>query len=177
MELKTIAMSIYAIGMLAWIIIWALSKGFQLMRKIPLLLVPFLLVFLVFGIDMVSISPSLDHINFTTEEQLLQVLEGNTSQILVAVFGLIILAATLKEFHGRTVISREFILYATLCMVFAVGGVLTVFWFPTHSVKPYYLLRHAKSVMYTYSISYFLAGLIAVLDNIRHRGTKHQQDI
>lgn len=166
MSNQTIIAIIYALGIISWIILWAYFKGFEYTKSNRALFVPFLLVIIVLCIEIIGALVSTEIPTFKIEEQLLQVIEANTRQLIMAIFGILVLAATVSAFQKKQLITRSFFLYQMLSMGFIVGGVMPLYWLPLDKAHMYQILRHFKTVFYIYSIGYFLGGLIIIVKNL-----------
>jgi len=97
---------------------------------------------------------------------LVVVIEQNNHQLITATFGIIVLAATLLNFKIIKDIKIGFLSFVSLSLICSVGGVLVLYWLPTSNPTAYFTLRHFKTVPYTYSIGFFLTGLLMLLQEI-----------
>lgn len=106
--------------------------------------------------------------SFQVEESLVVVIERNNAQLITATFGIIVLTVAFLRVKLIENIKTEFFSFVALSLIFSVGGVLVLYWLPTDNPAVYFVLRHFKTNPYTYSIGFFLVGLLMLLENIAH---------
>jgi len=162
----TIVITLYTLGLIFWLVIWHVTDSFSLVTKNKLIYFPLLLVPLVFILEILFFlwEPAVG--TFQAEEALVVVIERNNRQLITATFGIIVLAATLFNFKIIKKIKIGFLSFVSFSLICSVGGVLVLFWLPTNNPAAYFTLRHFKTIPYTYSIGFFLTGLLMLLQEI-----------
>ena len=95
--------------------------------------------------------------DYDTEVGIIEFAERNTSYLLIAISFISYLTS------GQAGVKEYFFL---ISLFLAVGGVLPLYWIPKNKVENLMLLRHLKTIPYTYSICFFLSGIISVLEAI-----------
>jgi len=161
-----IVIFLYSLGLASWLFIWFGTGSVSLLPKNKLLYFPFLLIPVVFILEIIFFLWEPIVGTFQAEEALVVVIERNNHQLITATFGIIVLAATLFAVKLIRHIEREFLFFVALSLICSVGGVLTLYWLPTSNAAAYFVLRHFKTIPYTYSIGFFLTGLIILLQDI-----------
>jgi len=158
--------SIYVAGILGWIGIWFAVGGPTAMRKNRFLWVPFLFCIAILAFEILLSYGRLQTVNFDVEQGLLQVLESNSQKLIQAILGSLIIAPVLMTLRGDKPISREFLVFQSLALIFIVVGVLPVYWIPFDQLDWLFTLRHLKTIPYTYCICFFLSGVLVLLQEL-----------
>ena len=158
--------SAYSVGIIFWFFVWKYINGFALLKEIKLMYIPLLFIPFVFILEIIFYFYHPVFGDFDAEEHFLKVIEGNNAQLITSTFGMIILAATLLNFKAIKRLPREFLLFASFALMFSVGGVLVLYWLPIERADLYFLLRHFKTIPYTYSIGFFMGCLLIILDKM-----------
>ena len=161
-----IAILFYFIAIIVWFIIWRLSTLFKSTKHNKLLYFPLLLTPIICIIEIISLYMNPYVETFKAEEQLITVIERNNSQLLTAAFGILVLATVFLNMKLIKSISKEFIKFLSFALICSIGGVLVLYWLPTNDPIYYFLLRHFKTIPYTYSIGFFLGGLLILVHEI-----------
>jgi len=161
-----IVIFIYTSGLIFWLVIWYITDSFSYAKKNRLIYFPLLLIPVVFILEILFFlwDPAVG--TFQVEEDLVIVIERNNHQLITATFGIIVLAATLFNFKIIRNIKKGFLSFVSLSLLCSVGGVLVLYWLPTSNPTAYFTLRHFKTVPYTYSIGFFLTGLLMLLQEV-----------
>lgn len=161
-----VAIISYLIGIIAWPWLWRVPEGFSLLSQLTLLYFPFILTPLVLMLQIIFILWEPGISDFHTEENLVAAIETNNSQLVTATFGVLVLAATLASFNFIKSISRTFLLYMSLSLIASIGGVLMLYWLPLTHAEAYFVLRHLKTIPYTYSIGFLLTGTLIIIQEV-----------
>lgn len=146
----------YLLGMIGWLFVWRLYNGYELMNQQKIIHLPFWgahLTFLANAI-LVPFSPIPD---YTVELKVYEYVEINartiaTLALAIAVFAYFISQSKkTPEQSTNTKIPTYFLICIMWGFLFAIIGVLPIYWMP-----PVYgwltVLRHIKSVFYFFSL-------------------------
>jgi len=158
--------AIYVAGILGWIGIWFAIGGPAAMHRNKFLWAPFLFCIAILAFEILLSYGRLQVVNFEVEQSLLQVLETNSQKLIQAILGSLIIAPVLTTLRGNRPISREFLIYQSLALIFIVVGVLPVYWIPFDQLDWLFTLRHFKTIPYTYCICFFLSGVLVLLQEL-----------
>jgi len=161
-----ISIANYLAGILLWFFLWYKLDMFKSLSYNKLLYFPLILVPIILILESLFIFLQPHIISFAVEEQLIIVIERNNSQLLTASFGILVLATIFINLKFIKGISKNFIVFLSFALICSVGGVLVLYWLPTVDPKLYFLLRHFKTIPYTFSIGFFLSGLLTLIREI-----------
>ena len=166
-KLKKILISVYLLGIIGWCLTWFFVDGFQYSSKIYLLWFPFIACIVILVVNLLlwkDIDKVDDPDNYDKELQKIQYVERNAAHMVTSITGVLLIATAISAIKSNSPIPSEAILFESLAFICAVVGVLPKYWIPSR--KPYWLviLRHLKTVPFTYAISLFLGGLIILLN-------------
>jgi len=151
---------VYVFGSIFWLYIWKRAKAYEVSKLIKTLWFPLLLVIFTFLIAALSVCFSFHMGGSASEEHLLGILENLSQQLITAIFGTLILAGILMSSAHKTAFTKNLLLFESLDWFFLVAGVLVIYWIPMGGMEYIFILRHIKTLFYTYSIGFFLSGLL-----------------
>lgn len=165
-KLKVKIITVYSVGLALWFLIWFLVGGFNLSYQNGLLWIPFLSCIMILALNLLlwtNLEVVHDCEKYDKELEKLQYVERNAAHMVNAITGLLLIAAAISVMKQNAFIPKGVIIFESIAFVCAVVGVLPKYWIP--SQKPFWLiiLRHMKTVPFTYAISLFLGGLIILL--------------
>ena len=162
------AMVIYSLAMLGWLYIWHLLVGYDWLAERRLLFISLIGALFVFaaniGLSFVAKTP-----DYTTELEIYPYVEQNAKT--TAGFALAIAIFVLLKFDKETGVlerpsSHKFLSLIFWSFLFAVVGCLPLYWMP-----PFYgwltILRHLKTVPFTYSLFILASAIIIFIYEIR----------
>lgn len=152
------------LGSIGWLLLWKIPGGYSALSN-KLLYFPLVFTPLVLLSQIAFLIWHPYFVDFNTEEALVTVIERNNQQLITATFGILVLAATFANFKSITIISREFLLHISFSLICSVM-VLELYWFPTSSIASYFVLRHLKTIPYTYSIGFLLSGVLVLIQEV-----------
>ena len=166
-RLKIIIIIVYSIGIVLWLLAWLLIDGIELSSQINLLWIPFLACILILAVNLslwINLDVLHDCNNYDKELEKLQYVERNAAHMVNAITGLLLIAAAISVMKKNALIPPDVIIFESSAFICVVVGVLPKYWIP--SKRPFWLviLRHCKTVPFTYAISLFLGGLIILLN-------------
>jgi len=87
--------------------------------------------------------------------------EHGTRDILVATFGLLVLSNAYLSHVKNAKLSEDFVHFGLFSIAFIVAGVLMIYWVPGQLPNVLFILRHIKSISYTFGIGFFLSALFS----------------
>ena len=100
---------------------------------------------------------------YKSELKKMQYIERNAAHMVTAVTGVLFILAAITAMKNTAIFPRKVIMFESCALIFAVVGVLPKYWIPQAKVTLFRFLRHLKTVLYTFSISLFLGGLLLLL--------------
>lgn len=165
---KTGVYLIYILGCLFWIPLWFLIISINEMQ--PLLWIPFIACFVILTFNTLLWYKNDDGeelSNYKKQLSKMQLIEKNAAHMVTAITGFLLIAAAISEMKIDAIIPKDAIMFASAALIFAVVGVLPKYWVPKNRGYWLVILRHLKTVPYTYAISLFLAGLLVLLNWLR----------
>lgn len=162
-SLKRKIFLIYMIGCGLWPIIWYNCNGFKIMNQIQLLWVPFLSPFVILLSNLFLWRGVVGYKDYMVELTAIEFVERNSSYVSSAIYGVIVMASAILAVKNTIFLPKEFIIFESLAFIFVVVGTFPLYWIPAKKVRWLVLLRHLKTVPFTYSIAFFLSGLLTLL--------------
>lgn len=145
---------VYIIGLIIWVLLFPIFffynkhgvplKGYDLWYIFPYIIGLSVMVFHIFHWSGKYISPG-----YKTEVNLIEFAERNTSYLLIGISFLNYMAT--KEY------------FLLIAMYFSLI-VLFLWWIEAGKKEQLVILRHSKTLPYTYAICFFLAGIVAILE-------------
>ena len=166
-KIKLKILTIYISGIILWGILWIPAGGYSLMTASPLLWFPYVAAIVILLINMFLWSdPDRDAEcdNYEKELAKIQYLERNAAHMVTAITGALIIAAAISAIKENAPVPGDVILFESAAFICAVVGVLPKYWIPSKKGEWMMILRHLKTVPFTWAISLFLAGLLMLLD-------------
>ena len=166
LKLKRNIFLIYSLGCGVWFIVWYFLDGYGLMSNTFLLWFPFIACLIILIANMLlwkSIERNEDCENYDKELQKIQYVERNAAHMVTAITGVLIIAAAISAMKGNTPIPKDVIMFESTAFICSVVGVLPKYWIPSKKSHWMVVLRHLKTVPFTYAISLFLSGLLTLL--------------
>ena len=167
---------IYGGGMVLWYYLWGAARGFALMKKDRLLLIPFYLVFFIlFSQIVIAFIYETTFSVMKNELALISIIETNTTQLLQSNVGVLIVAPVIVSIIKKN-LNHDFIVFQAFSLIFVAGGVLPIYWTPENHGEFLYYLRHSKTVPYTIGIGFLIGGILILLKHLGlhmdHRSSK-----
>ena len=157
---------IYSLGCVLWFIAWYLIEGYDIMNQNKLIWVPFVSCLIILLSNMFLWRTIEDHEYATSYKKELikiQYVEKNAAHMVTAITGVLIIAAAVSVMKDNASIPGEVIKFESAAFICAVVGVLPKYWVPSTQGHWLEVLRHVKTVPFTFSISFFLGGLLSIL--------------
>ena len=176
MDFQFLAVLIYLVGIVLWLVFWRVLVGFKRTRKNRLLYLPLLGCVLVLLINM-GMASIAEVPEYGIEVGIYGFVERNA--ITVATFTLGIAVFVVLTFDKTASLldreeSREFLLLVFSSFVLSLLGVLPLYWVP--QVYGWLTtLRHLKTVPYTYSLFILAAAMVIYLAEILESRRQEQQ--
>lgn len=167
LKLKREVMIIYLLGIILWVFVWYLIDGFYLSGETKLLWFPFIACIFIL-ITNLFLWKNLEDVHdcdqYENELNKLQYVERNAAHLVTAITGLLLIAAAISDLKGNASIPKSSTMFESIAFICAVVGVLPKYWIPSKKSTWLIMLRHLKTLPYTYSVALFLGGLITLLD-------------
>jgi len=162
-KLRRSVFLIYFLGCCLWLAIWYFVGGYEFMSQNLLFWFPFLSCLFIL-ISIISFwRVAISYEKYEVELRLIETVEKHAAHMVTAISTVLIIAAAISAIKGQALLPKEFILFESMAFICAVVGVLPLYWIPSQNVHWLVMLRHLKTVPFTYSISLFLAGLLVLL--------------
>ena len=164
-KVQTLSIIIYILGFIGWFILWWCIGACKFAEENTALWFPFgaASLILLANIVIVIISRPLPQ-RFQTEVKLIEFVERHAAHLVAGSAGVFIIASTLMNEGDKTVVSNQFVLLMSTSLITAVVGVLPIYWIS--SSWGLTVLRHFKTVPFTYSVCLFLAALLTFVNDI-----------
>lgn len=167
---KHILAVIYGIGIILWIAGWIAgwywfgsSDKFSSYR---LFLIPFILCIVILFLNLRiwwSYPKYTDEYKYKTELRVAEFVDRDASYIVLAISVIILVVNSISQGDQQTIpILRQFYIFQFLALASLIIGVLPFYWIPSDKISWLIILRHIKTVPYSYAVSFFLAGLISI---------------
>lgn len=133
------------------------------MNDILLLWFPFVSCFVILIANALLWVAAPSYENYEVEVPVIQFVERNAAHVVTAITGSILIAVAISAIKSQAPIPKEFILFQAAAFICAVVGVLPLYWIPSKKVHWLVILRHLKTVPFSYAIVLFLTGLVILL--------------
>jgi len=163
------AVAIYFLAGIGWLYAWRAIVGYDWLRQVPLLWVAFIgcLFVLAVNIFLAFFSSVPD---FATELPIYNYVETNATTVagLTLAIAIFVVVTFDKEVHVLgTTTARKFLWLTLWAFLFAVVGCLPLYWVPERTGW-LTVLRHLKTVPFTYSLFILSSAMIVFLYETRH---------
>jgi len=165
-----IAFMAYLVGLAGWYGVWHYLLGFSILKRMKLLLLPFLGAQFVFGVNMV-LAFFTESCDYTTELALYQYVEANATTVggmslAIAVFWVFASRGNMLEEADPLV--KMFLWLLFWSFLFSVLGVLPLYWCPPGG---YWLmtLRHIKTVPFLYGLFTLASALVVFMYKLGYK--------
>jgi len=162
---RYIVVVIYGIGIILWIAGWYLLGLSDKFSSDSLFLIPFFLCILIMCLNLViwMFSPKYKD-DYKTEVRVAEFVDRDASYIVLAISVVILLVKSISQGDQQTIpiLLKDFYIFHFLALAFLIIGVLPLYWIPSDKISWLIILRHIKTVPYSYAVSLFLAGLISL---------------
>ena len=162
-ELRRIALLLYLLGCGFWLVVWYFVGGYALMNRIKLLWFPFLSCFAILISNLLLWIVATTYEEFERESNRIEFVERNAAHMITAITGSLIIAAAISAMKSQVSLPKEFIIFQSIAFICTAVGVLPLYWIPSERTHWLVMLRHFKTVPFTYGISLFLGGLLILL--------------
>ena len=157
------------VGALLWFWAWDLIEGGDWIDERGTLLVPLILGVVINGINaFVQLFEALTDDrrlpgpdSLGHEIALIEFVERHAAHIVAGVAGLFLISVTIAAQQEGEGLSVDFVRFEVAALVCAVGGVLPIYWISRP--KGLAFVRHVKTVLFSYAVCFFLAGLLFLL--------------
>lgn len=172
-DIDSAAMIIYTLAIPGWLYIWHRLVGYDWMARRRLLFISFAGALFVFAVNIV-LAGYASTPDYKTEMSIFIYVEQNAKT--VAGFALAIAIFVLLKFDKEVNVmdrpaSRKFLSLIFWSFLFAVVGCLPLYWMPPQS-DWLTILRHLKTVPYTYSLFILSAAIIIFIYEIHLASVK-----
>lgn len=176
---------VYAVGLIIWVGIWlgifvGGKLGWALMNTVlfgyapykSLLAFPIFIGCFVLGANLWLWRHPERYASYETEVTIIEFVERNSGWFLIASGTFLIAAASFLNRPGSTAsLSFPAVLFFESLSLFLLLFVVSLYWIPYRPApKNLALLRHIKTVPFTYSVSFFAAALLALVETAFIRG-------
>ncbi len=156
---------IYLLGIVGWLFIWKIYDGYKLMKEKKALIFIFVMTFIIFITNalLVLVSPIPP---FDVELKIYEYVEVNarvlaTMSLAIAVFAHYSLSPIKQSFE----LINYFLFYSMFGFVTIMLGVFPLYWMP--AIDGWLtILRHIKTVFYTYSLISITSAIIVFIYTI-----------
>lgn len=159
---------IYGIGIFLWIAGWYLFGWSDKFSSDSLFLIPFFLCILIMCLNLLiwMLYPKYKH-GYETELRVAEFVDRDASYIVLAISVVILVVKSISQGDQQTIpILRDFYIFQFMALASLIIGVLPLYWIPPDKISWLIILRHIKTVPYSYAVSLFLAGLISIPLNV-----------
>jgi hypothetical protein len=176
-DYRTLAVAIYVVGLLGWLLLWRLLVGYDWLKKEPLMYIPFGGGIFVLLVNMVLV-PLSDPPDLGIEVGYLGILESRAKTI--ATFTLGVAVFVVVTFEKTTSILQEeerikFLQWVFASFLLSVVGVLPLYWVP-QTQNWLITLQHLKTVPYLYSLFTFAAAMVIYLYQIKREQARRRAE-
>ncbi len=161
------ALAIYCLALPGWLYVWHLLVGYDWLNRHPLLYISFFGALFVFAMNIV-LAFHTETPNYLTELSIYSYVEQDAKT--VSGFALAIAIFVLLKFDKEENVmnrptSRKFLALIFWSFLFAVVGCLPLYWMPP--IDGWLtILRHLKTVPYTYSLFILASAIVIFIDEI-----------
>lgn len=154
---------IYALGCIFWFATWYFIGGYSIMNNLTVLWFPFVfcIIVLISNALLWAVAPS--YKSYEEELSVIQFVERHAGVVVTAITASIFIGFAISAIKTQAPLPEAFILFQSAAFISAFGGVLPLFWIPSNKVHWLVMLRHIKTVPFSFAISLFLGGLIILL--------------
>lgn len=161
--LNTFVTISYGVGIAGWFAAWGYFGLFELVFQYPLMLVPLLGGPVVLGLNVIFWRHESEYGEYDTEFKRLQNLQQYSYFLVTAIIGTLVIAATVIEALDIESIPLDFLYFQSGALIFSMVGVLSLFWIPVDKPDWLNVLRHVKTIFFTYALFAFLGGLLLLV--------------
>jgi len=163
------AFALYALATVAWLVVWRAANGYELMRRVPLLWMPFLLavVFLVANGGTALLFDAVGSAEY--EESRFAFIEGRASIAVQAVAAILIVATIV---YGLTIrrLPVDFIRFMVYAVIAILGVMAPILWIPDGAAAGFFVLRHFQNVALLFGLFLCVGAIILMLDDLLTHG-------
>jgi hypothetical protein len=174
-----LSLMVYILGILGWLFIWKVYDGYKIMKEKKPLIFIFMMALFVLGLNgvLTLISPIPP---YETELTIYEYVEVNsrviaTMALAIAVFAYYALSSIKRSFD----LIHNFLFYIMCGFIMVMIGVFPLYWMPATDGW-LTVLRHVKTVFYTYSLfsisSAMIVFIYTVMDRFSINENKKVQD-
>jgi len=156
---------LYVTGAAAWVVLWWFAHGVTTMRHAPALWFPFLACIAVLLIN-AGLIEGTQHIgDAAREESRFRFLDFRARLAITGLMSVLIVGGVLASISTFS-LSREFVRFQMLAVVFFLGFMAPVVWMPANDPTAMVVLRHYQTVPFTYGLFLSIAGVIVLLNDL-----------
>jgi hypothetical protein len=166
----TAGVSIYLAAIVAWLLVWKVADGYNLMTsRVKSLWIPFLLATGFLAINAVLVF-LFDGIGSPDYEESRFVFIDNRAMLAIQALAAILIVATIV--YGLTVrrLPVEFIRFMVYAVVAVLGLVAPILWIPDGFTVGFFLLRHFQNAALLIGLFLCVAGIIVMLGDLLSHG-------
>jgi hypothetical protein len=166
----TIGALIYLVAIVAWLVIWRATDGYDLMTsRVKSLWFPFVLAIGFLSINAVLVF-LFDGVGSSDYEESRFVFIDNRAMLAIQALSAILIVATIV--YGLTVrrLPLEFIRFMVFAVVAVLGLVAPIVWIPDGFMVGFFLLRHFQNAALLIGLFLCVAGIIVMLADLLAHG-------
>lgn len=155
---KTCIFTVYfVIGIIPWIIFWIYVKArlSELLFYNKFFYVPVILGIVILIANLITWLCCSTYEDYRTEVQVIEFVERNASHIIIAISVVFLAIQVLPK---EIKLPSAFTYYSVFALTLSVIPLILV-WMPSKKVHWLVILRHIKTIPYSYAISFFIAAL------------------
>jgi len=156
---------LYVTGAGAWVVLWWFAHGFTTMRDARALWFPFLACIAVLMINAALVEGMTEVGDAAREESRFRFLGFRARLAITGLMSVLIVGGVLASISTFS-LSREFVRFQMLAVVFFLGFMAPVIWMPTNNPAALVVLRHYQTVPFTYGLFLSIAGIIVLLNDL-----------
>jgi len=163
------ALAIYLAAAGVWLVVWRAANGYELMRSVRLLWMPFLLA-LAFLLGNGVVAVLFDAVGTAEYEESRFVFLGERATIAVQALASILIVATIV--YGLTIrrLPVDFIRFMVYAVVAILGLMAPILWIPDGAAAGFFVLRHFQNAALVAGLFLCVAGITIMLNDLLTHG-------
>lgn len=161
---------IYVAAIVAWLFVWHVADGYNLMKtRMKPLLIPFVLALFFLAINAILVF-LFDDIGTSDYEESRFVFIDSRAMLAVQALAAVLIVATIV--YGLTVrrLPLEFIRFMVYSVVSILGLVAPIVWIPEGLTSGFFVLRHFQNAALMVGLFLCVAGIIVMLSDLLSHG-------
>lgn len=167
--IELVSCLIYVLSIPFWCYIWHRADGFAMMRRVPLIRIPFYLALLYLAANalLVALHPQVGAAAY--EESRFAFLESRSGLAVDSMASVLIIATIVYGLTTRR-LPLNFVRFLVYGFIAILGVLAPVLWIPEGIPEGFPMLRHFQTVALIYGLFFCVAGIITLLNDLLMHG-------